>query len=277
DRTSDFRRLAGISIGKPPFQPLEGSFMWVACEQKLRLAALGREIEREGASTAAIHACQDEMLVLERTAEDLSDLGELVPVQMRDQVAHRRGLISGLYEELQKLASRVQSEQVQDLQREAQVASFFTSAPSSSSRAPKLKPPPPPSAEDLAGWSSGGGGSGGASKFGLDAEMLRAEEQRLLSTFTTDLDKIQETQSKIEEVSAMVGLFATKVAEQTEQADQILDLAEESTAYIETAEKHLQKAVQNSNAYRFYVVCWFVGSASFLLVFDFIDARYSLI
>ncbi|OLP86973.1 hypothetical protein AK812_SmicGene31872 [Symbiodinium microadriaticum] len=35
-------------------------------------------------------------------------------------------------------------------------------------------------------------------------------EQRLLATFTTDLDKIQETRTKIEEVSTMVGLFATK-------------------------------------------------------------------
>ena len=70
--------------------------------------------------------------------------------------------------------------------------------------------------------------------------LLREEEQRLLATFTSDLDKIQvatevarlsmgqETRAKIEEVSSMVGLFATKaaikqglgqskVAEQTEQ------------------------------------------------------------
>lgn len=45
------------------------------------------------------------------------------------------------------------------------------------------------------------------------------QEQRLLATFSTDLDKIQETRAKIEEVATMVGLFATKVAEQTEQTE----------------------------------------------------------
>merc|ERR1712216_142717 len=106
---------------------------------------------------------------------------------------------------------------------------------------------------------------------------LAAEEQALLQMFDTDLDQIHTTQTKMEEVSSLVGLFATKVTEQQEQVDNIHDLAVDATNYVENAEKHLQKAVENSNSYRFWVVCWFVGSALFLLAYDQFDQRFSLI
>eukprot|EP00933_Yihiella_yeosuensis_P040837 TRINITY_DN35245_c0_g1_i1.p1 TRINITY_DN35245_c0_g1~~TRINITY_DN35245_c0_g1_i1.p1 ORF type:complete len:277 (-),score=69.91 TRINITY_DN35245_c0_g1_i1:126-956(-) len=275
DRTADFRRLAGLSgTGTSPFKP-SSSFMLAIEAQGHRLAELCAAQQRGEASPSDIHACQAEMSQLEEMAEDLTDLGKRAPApgQRKDQVAHRRGAVAGLYEELQKLAEKVQKEQVTEMQREAEVAGFFT-AGSSSSRLPKLKPPPAlPTMEELASWSSGGGRDADTA----DSASLRAEEQRLISTFTTDLDKIQETRTKIEEVSAMVGLFATKVAEQTEQVEEIHQLAEESTAHIESAKKHLDKAASNQNGYRFYVVCWFIGSSLFLLVFDYIDANYSLI
>merc|ERR1712139_413546 len=110
----------------------------------------------------------------------------------------------------------------------------------------------------------------------LGAE-LDNEEKALLCMFESDLDRIKETQSKVEEVSSIMNIFANKVEEQAELADQILSLAEESTAYVEEAEKQLQKAVENSNSYRFYVVCWFLGSGTFLLIFDYIDANWFLI
>jgi len=91
------------------------------------------------------------------------------------------------------------------------------------------------------------------------------------------VDQIRTTQAKMEEVSSLVGLFATKVAEQQEMADNIHDLAVEATDYVENAEKHLQRAVENSNSYRFYVVCWFLGSSLFLILFDQFDQRFSLI
>eukprot|EP00931_Biecheleriopsis_adriatica_P056716 TRINITY_DN33625_c0_g1_i1.p1 TRINITY_DN33625_c0_g1~~TRINITY_DN33625_c0_g1_i1.p1 ORF type:complete len:296 (+),score=64.15 TRINITY_DN33625_c0_g1_i1:60-890(+) len=275
DRTLDFHRLAGISSAEPLVPPA-GGFMKSAETQRLRLEELRRALERQEASAGDISSIQDGVATLEQTVEDLSDLCERAPAQARDQVAHRRGVIAGLYDELKSLASRLQSEQVTELQREAEVASYFTAAPSVAMRSVKLKPPPGPAMDDLSGWTNSTA-SDAAARSSLSDESLRAEEQRLLATFTTDLDKIQETQAKIEEVSAMVGLFATKVSEQTDQTEEIYDLTEQSTAHIEAAEKHLQTAIKNSNSYRFWVMCWFLGSGLFLLVFDYIDARWSFI
>merc|ERR1712232_1516472 len=111
----------------------------------------------------------------------------------------------------------------------------------------------------------------------LGAERLDQEQENLLVTFHSDLDRIAETQAKLEEVSSLVGLFGNKAMEQFEMAEEIRESAEQSTAVMEDATRHLTKAVENSNSYRFYVVCWFLGSAMSLLIFDFIDARYSWI
>jgi len=270
DRTKDFQRLAGVSSAAT-FGPPEGGFMRLAEVQQRKLEELKIVAARDGAEPSDIHAVQDAVAGLEQKVEDLSDLAR-APRQTRDQVASRRGVISALYEDLHTLAAKVQGEQVSELQREAEVASYFTATPASGSRPAKLKPPPGPGMDDLMGWSEG---SSQAARTALNEESLRAEEQSLLATFTTDLDKIQETRAKIEEVSAMVGLFATKVTEQTEQIDENLDLIEQSTDLVENAEKHLNKAIENSTSYRFYVVVWFIGSALFLLIFDFIDARWS--
>ncbi|CAE7618070.1 SPR [Symbiodinium sp. CCMP2592] len=274
DLTKEFHRLTGIS-GAAPFRVPQGGFVQQAEVQQHRLRDLRRCLDRQGASPSDINSVQDSVSELEGLVEDLADLGPRAPAEPRDQVAVRRAIVGALYEELRSLASEVRGAQVLELQRESEVASYFTATPSTARRAPKVKMPSVVEKDDFADLLGQVGD--GPSEPGRPAASaaLQAEEQRLLATFTTDLDKIQETRTKIEEVSTMVGLFATKVAEQTEQTDEIYDLTEESTAYVESAQQHLERAIQNSNSYRFYVVCWFIGSALFLLVFDYIDARWS--
>lgn len=211
------------------------------------------------------------MVQLELLADDVSEFDPALVNKQRDLLSHRHGLVSALYADLQDLASKVQSAQVNEMQHEAEIASFFTSAKPVA--ASTLKPPPMKQATNATQ----------SRDFSLSSsskpsdEHLDAEADHLLSTFTSGYDQINETKAKMEEVSGLVGLFATKLAEQQDQVEQIHDLAEESTSYVESAEKHLTRAVENSNAYRFYVVCWFVGSALILLIFDFIDAHFSLI
>lgn len=273
DLTADFRRLAGLGRERlPPPVPLprpEGGFLHAAAAVDLALAEIRCALQLDAKQAAGIRALEAKMAELEALIGDTSDLGAEVPPPPRDRdlLAHRRGTVSGLYGELRELASRVQASQVDELQRQAEVAGFFSAqAPSAARR----RPPPapaflPPEAASLPAV-------GAAS-----AVALRQEEMALLTTFESDLDKMQETQAKIEEIANLVGIFATKIEEQQEQVEHIHHEAEEATQYIEDAEKHLHRAVQNSTSYRFYVVCWFLGSASALLVFDFIDARYSWI
>lgn len=262
DRTAEFRRLLEKAGGAAPAPeaPAPSAFSRSASELREQLELLRRGLRDDSVEASHIQACQQKVERLEASVGDLGELGPRAPRQTQDLLAHRRGVVAALYEELRELASRVQASQVRELRHEAEVAGFFTAAPRQA-----FVPKPPPRLEVPEG-------DGSAAR--VPASALRAEEQHLLQAFQTDLDKIQETQQKIEEVSALVGMFATKVVEQQEQAEHIHAIAEESTAYIEKAEKHLHQAAKNSDSYRFYVVCWFVGSALFLLVYDYIDSCF---
>jgi hypothetical protein len=204
---------------------------------------------------------------LEGSASDLTDLSipeELLrPPLNRDLLAHRKGAVGLLYECLRDLASKVQSSQVEEMQRVAEVSSFFSvDAPADGPR--RRKP-------DASAWQPSEGQSAGG------APELEDESRQILLTYTSNLDKIQEMNAKIVEIGGLVNLFANKIEEQEEMITTVHDDTEKATEHIEDATKHLQRAVTNSNSYRFYVCCWFVGSALALLVFDYIDARWSWI
>eukprot|EP00928_Gymnodinium_smaydae_P081819 TRINITY_DN6526_c0_g3_i1.p1 TRINITY_DN6526_c0_g3~~TRINITY_DN6526_c0_g3_i1.p1 ORF type:complete len:305 (-),score=71.65 TRINITY_DN6526_c0_g3_i1:203-1027(-) len=271
DRSAEFRRLAGLGATRSAddaLAPLGGAFVRALESLSARLADIRRAAKRDPDQGAAIKDCQEAMGDLERLSADSSDLGERAPRPGfdRDLFAHRRGAISALYEDLRELAASAQASQADELQREADVAGFF--APSAIPAAARRAAPPPPAPAHGADALSCGG-------LAATTAELQAEEQQLLTAFESDLDKIHETQAKIEEVANLVGLFANKVHEQEEQVEQISADIQESTDHVENATKHLNRAVSNQSSYRFYVVCWFIGSACFLLVLDFIDARWS--
>lgn len=280
DRTADFRRLV-TALGGAPTADAGGlpdsAFVKAAGELRKRLAQLRRDLQYEGGQPSDIQACKDSMSALEALVEDVADLGDLAPPLRRrqDLLNFRRGVVQSLYEDLRDLASRVQTEQMQEMRHESEVSSFFTSAasPSASSR---CKPPPLPVGPPLG--LAAGTASGGAEEIDGDASAsLQAEEQELLAAFETNLDQINQVKQKLGEVATMVSVFATKAEEQQEVAAQILEDAEVATQHVEDAGKHLQKANDNKSSYNFYIVCWFMGSGLFLLVFDYIDSRYSWI
>merc|ERR1712232_1474016 len=148
---------------------------------------------------------------------------------------------------------------VEELQRQAEKSSFFSKEASG----PRKRKPP------AGAWQQSDAPAIAASAG------LQDESRALLLTYESNLDKLQELNAKIVEIGGLVNLFATKIEEQEEMIETIHDDTEKAAEHIEDATKHLQRAVTNSNSYRFYVVCWFVGSALALLVFDYIDARWS--
>jgi len=285
DRTLDFReclRRHGYSEAFEATAPriVRGTFVPLAEEQRARLLELRQQIKSGDADLKFVGECQACMSELESLAEDFTDIAASGGSRSsRDYINHRKGVVSALYEELKDLATVVQKTQVQELQMENEVATYFTAASrpagSRGRRAPVAVPLAVPE-ETL--WPTTGSSSSGP-KLGadLDEERMRAEAQSLLTSFETDLDHIQDTQKKVSELSNMMNIIATKVTEQSEQVEQIHDLAEESTAYVEKAGDHLQQALKSQDSYKFYVMCWFIGSGIFLLVFDFIDSRFSLI
>merc|ERR1719387_217703 len=116
---------------------------------------------------------------------------------------------------------------------------------------------PAPMIDDSGPFRSGAGDVAGLpGDDAVDAEVLN-----LVTMFSNDMDQIQEMQKKTQDVTALVTQFAMEVAKQQESIDDITNLAEESIEDVKKAEKHLQQAVKNSNSYRFWIVCWFTGSA----------------
>lgn len=271
DRTAEFRALIGLAA-----RPLDkndrpvGPFMRAAAEHQQRLVQLRRRLQIEAGQGNALQACKEEMSRCEGLGRLIEDLTGLAPAERRQTQQlfdHRRALISGLFEDMQNLASSVQSVQVNELQHEAEVAGYFCA--SSSSTAGHIKEAPPPILDTPAPW-----GAGSGETVGLPGDdSLDAERENMLTFFSNDMDQIQETQQKTQEVSALVTQFAMEVAKQQEIVENVTAMAEESIENVEKAEKHLQKAIKNSNSYRFWIVCWFVGSAIFLLVFDYLDSR----
>lgn len=267
DRTAEFRLLANAAPSDgsvpAPCRPVN-AFMRAAGEQQQRLSQLRHRLQFDsGQKATAVQACKEEMSRSHELANLIEDTNGLSPQEMRQRgqlLEHRRALLWSLSEDMQSLVSSVQSAQVSELQHEAEVAGYFHSSPS------KTLVAPPPVIEEPDLWRSDAVGGPGD-------DAVDAEVSSLLMMFSNDMDQIQETQKKTQEVSALVTQFAMEVANQQQMIENVTELAEESIEHIKQAEGHLQQAVKNSNSYRFYVVCWFTGSAIFLLIFDYLDSR----
>jgi len=105
---------------------------------------------------------------------------------------------------------------------------------------------------------------------------LRNQELLLLTRYNNEEDVIRQAQIKLTEVSRLMGLFTSRVEEQTEICDQIESHANQSLAHVSRAQKELTKAVKNASSYNFHVMCFFLGSALLILCLDFVTSRHWL-
>jgi hypothetical protein len=269
ERTAEFKALLA-SAGSTD-QPgdrhdrIISPFMRAAKEQQQDFVQLRRRLQVDAGQGNAVQVCKDckEAIArcqeLEHLIEDTTGLSAIERRQSGQLVQHRKELLAGLFEDMQNFAKSVQSAQASELLHEREVASYFCASASSTMAAPIPDEPDP--------WKTGSGEQEGLPEDSDD------EAQTLVAMFANDMDQIQETQRKTQEVSALVTQFSMEVSRQQESIDNITNLAEESIDDVKKAEKHLEKAIKNSNSYRFWIVCWFTGSAIFLLIFDYLDSR----
>jgi len=240
---------------------------------------LHQRIQYETVLPSEVVAHGEKIKELEEHLSDFEDLGWRAPKQSRDLVAHRKAVIVSLYDDLQQVVEKVELAQVQRLQHEAEVAKYFSeeSEMTSVDWSQMAQPSPPPAF----GVVGGSVGSSSPALPGLtlpdDDGKLDAEARSILLTYMSDTEDIQATMRKAEEVTSMMNLFSQKVEQQHEQLESILKDAMESTRYVEEAEQHLKKAVDNKSSFRYLVVCWFVGSALFLLVLDFVRSFFRIV
>eukprot|EP00922_Rhytidocystis_sp_ex-Travisia-forbesii_P027363 GHVS01040097.1.p1 GENE.GHVS01040097.1~~GHVS01040097.1.p1 ORF type:complete len:543 (-),score=63.27 GHVS01040097.1:589-2217(-) len=100
-----------------------------------------------------------------------------------------------------------------------------------------------------------------------------AETVLLQARLDTQQESLTEAQSRLMEISRLMGLFCGKLAEQTELCEAIGAVALEAVENVAGAQKHLRKAAERGSGYRLYVVAYFMVTALILLILDMITSK----
>ncbi|CAM9496355.1 unnamed protein product [Pylaiella littoralis] len=113
----------------------------------------------------------------------------------------------------------------------------------------------------------GGGGGGGASGPGaVTTAMLEGENRDLVARLKNELDDARLVETKMSEISGLMGLFASKVVEQQGGMEHVFDAAVSVNDKVARGGQHLEKAAQRGGTFRMFYA-WFMMGASFCLLF----------
>ncbi|XWS65903.1 hypothetical protein CRYUN_Cryun05aG0153500 [Craigia yunnanensis] len=101
----------------------------------------------------------------------------------------------------------------------------------------------------------------------VQQELLDNETRALQVELTSLLDAVQETETKMVEMSALNHLMSTHVLQQSQQIEHLYDQAVEATKNVELGNKELSQAIQrNSSSRTFLLLFLFVLTFSILFL-----------
>ncbi|XP_021296720.1 syntaxin-81 isoform X1 [Herrania umbratica] len=101
----------------------------------------------------------------------------------------------------------------------------------------------------------------------VQQELLDNETRALQVELTSLLDAVQETETKMVEMSALNHLMSTHVLQQAQQIEHLYDQAVEATKNVELGNKELSQAIQrNSSSRTFLLLFLFVLTFSILFL-----------
>ncbi|CBJ27013.1 conserved unknown protein [Ectocarpus siliculosus] len=112
----------------------------------------------------------------------------------------------------------------------------------------------------------GGGGRGSADGGVVSAAVLEGENRDLVARLKNELDDARLVETKMSEISGLMGLFASKVVEQQGGMEHVFDAAVSANDKLVRGGQHLEKAVQRGGGFRLFYA-WFMMIASFCLLF----------
>ncbi|KAM6555279.1 hypothetical protein CsatB_002298 [Cannabis sativa] len=214
---------------------------------------------------AFIKACQEQIDVLKNSINDEETtskgwLGIQTNKSNADTVAHKHGVILSLSEKLHSVTS--QFDQLRAIR--------FQEAISRATPRRKFKPIAKPSSKNLS--QSNNFEPREAEQFQpeplrLKQQLLDDETRALQVELSSLLDAVQETETKMVEMSALNHLMATHVLQQAKQIEQLYDQAVEATHNVELGNKELSQAIQrNSSSRTFLILFLFVLTFSILFL-----------
>ncbi|XP_062001318.1 syntaxin-81 [Rosa rugosa] len=206
---------------------------------------------------AFIKACQEQINVLKNSINDEEAqskgwLGIRADHSNADTIAHKHGVVLILSERLHSVTS--QYDQLRSIR--------FQDTFSRATPRRKLNRNPKSKSEDTSNSNNlevREPEAFQAQSLTVQQQLLDDETRALQVELTSLLDAVQETETKMVEMSALNHLLSTHVLQQREQIEQLYDQAVEATHNVDLGNKELSKAIQRNT-----------GSRTFLLLFLFV-------
>ncbi|KAM1588529.1 hypothetical protein FF1_027586 [Malus domestica] len=200
---------------------------------------------------AFIKACQEQIDVLKNSINDDEAnskgwLGIRTDYSNADTIAHKHGVVLILSERLHSVTSRfdqLRAIRFQDSinkatpRRKPKRIKTSASTDTSNSNNLELREPNEFQPEPLT----------------VQQQLLDDETRALQVELTSLLDAVQETETKMVEMSALNHLMSTHVLQQAHQIEQLYDQAVEATKNVELGNKEISKAIQRNSSSRTFL------------------------
>eukprot|EP00392_Amoebophrya_sp_AT5.2_P013676 g13805.t1 len=116
--------------------------------------------------------------------------------------------------------------------------------------------------------SAAGASLSGAASEADGSNALEAEAQSFMQLFERERERTSDVSRKLQSIQNTVTMMMQHVDQQDVQLDQIIDHGVQATANVEVAKTEFVKARERTNAYQFYLMCWFLVAAFILLAMD---------
>ncbi|KAJ3682685.1 hypothetical protein LUZ60_012912 [Juncus effusus] len=202
-----------------------------------------------------VNACKDQIDILQKRINEKEERGDSKTSSNADLVAHKTGIVFILSERLKSVTpqfNKLRSERFQNSFNKALPRrKIVRKTETKSSEIPALESR---NFEEHETYSSSSN-----STVTVQQQLLDNETAALQDELTGLLDAVQETETKMMEMSMLNHLISTHVQQQAQQIEQLYQQAVEATNNVERGNKELSQAIQRNQ-----------GSRTFLMLFFFV-------
>nr|TKS17597.1 syntaxin 81 family protein [Populus alba] len=263
DRTEDFKdavRHSAISLGYNELESI-GALEQFMLKHRKDYVDLHRTTEQERDSieqevTAFIKACKEQIDILKNSINDEAAntkgwLGIKADTSNTDTIAHKHGVVLILSEKLHSVTARF--DQLRAIRFQNAI----------NKRIPRRNLNRAANTNTSTVDSSKTNNLEFSELDDIQTESLRVQQQVELTSL---LEAVQETETKMLEMSALNHLMSTHVLQQAQQIELLYEQAVEATKNVELGNKELSQAIQRNSSSRTFLLL-FLSVLTFSILF----------
>ncbi|KAI4384515.1 hypothetical protein MLD38_002660 [Melastoma candidum] len=229
------------------------------------------EQERDGIEhevTAFIKTCKEQIDILQRsvTVEETNSKGWLslsADGPNADTVAHKQGVVLILSEKLHSTTAQfdhLRAVRFQDAINRATPRRKLNRSATSANVDSK--------SQSIENDRVGGAEAPQQELLRVQQQHLDDETRALQVELTNLLDAVQETETKMVEMSALNHLISTHVLQQAQQIEQLYEQAIEATKNVELGNRELSQAIRRNSSSRTFILLFFIVLTFSVLFLD---------